>query len=523
MTTSTRVSAVRAVAVRPADLYGELDTERLEIIALSGADHERLAGRLDLDPEVAALAVRAAAEGAAGWAWAVRERREAVDGLRRVHATTWSADEQPLHLVDVSAVSAVSTVSPVGAVLSDRPFRLLLRWTNAGEAPVVLASARVVWAGEGFLVEERVEVGGPEGSAELTFDEERTLPVGPAELVVTVYRADGASSVFRRGVYVLPSNPLSLALGPAGATVTGSWSVRGDYRPESDTFLTECRLTVANGDGAPVSMNRRLVWEFWDGAVGTGTLVEAGTIDWPSGISVGAYGVWGGTVWFSSPRGSGVFGTFERKEDLALSIRMTASDGRVVRGDITARVLLAYGVNIIKVGDFGAQEHADLYAAVDEMQRVYERRDITLRGVDRRIIGNALAGGYPTIDSEDEFRDLLEDWSVPNDFVDVYVVQDFNWSTFNGFAGDIPGPASKGGRRDGVAVEKTGYTDGAGVRRLSVTTLAQLIGHEVGHYLGLEHQETTSNLMRSNTGVRGPELDYAQYRTMFPHGFMVFE
>jgi hypothetical protein len=185
--------------------------------------------------------------------------------------------------------------------------------------------------------------------------------------------------------------------------------------------------------------------------------------------------------------------------------------------------MLAFGVNIIKVGDFGSAEHTDLYDAVDRMRQIYERRDITLRGVNRHIINNSLAGGSTVLDSENEFRDLLEDWSVPNDFVDVYVVQQFNWGGFNGFAGDIPGPASKGGREDGVAVDKTGFTDpSSGTRRLNVAVLAQLIGHEVGHYLGLSHQETSNNLMRSNTGDRGPDLDYNQYRTMFPHGYMVF-
>jgi len=202
---------------------------------------------------------------------------------------------------------------------------------------------------------------------------------------------------------------------------------------------------------------------------------------------------------------------------------MTAVDGRAIQGEITARVLLAYGVNIIKVGDFGAQEHVDLYDAVDRVRQIYERRDITLRGINRYIINNALAGSNTILNDEDEVRDMWEDWSVPNDFVDVYVAQDFQWSSYNGYAGGIPGPASKGGRSDGVAVEKTGFTDASGTARLDAATLAQLIGHEVGHYLGLPHLETTNNLMRSNTGNRGPDLSYDQYRLMFPHGFMKYE
>ena len=111
---------------------------------------------------------------------------------------------------------------------------------------------------------------------------------------------------------------------------------------------------------------------------------------------------------------------------------------------------------------------------------------------------------------------------MPNDFVDVYVVQELPVVDVQRLAGDIPGPASKGGTKDGVAVDKTGFTDASGAARLDVTTLAKLIGHEVGHYLGLSHVDRLGRLMRPNTGVRGTTLTYDEYRKMFPHGFMVF-
>ena len=511
---STSVLRARSLAAMPSDRYGEIDTERLELLALRAIDAKELTRRLDVDPSVAELALRSGEDWVQDWRVLVREQPELVGDLRLIHGHGYHAGEAPLHVVDVVAD---------GPVLSDTPFTLVVHHQNGGEAPVVLVSVAVTWAGEPFVVEQLLDGDKGDGRVEVRFGDEQTLPVGPAELVVTIHREDGAQSTFRRGVYVLPANPLALSLGPAGARVTGSWSARGDYLPASDTFLTECEITIANGDGGGVAMNRRVSWEFWDGGVGAGTRVESGSFDWPSAITVGAHGVWRGTCWFSSPRHSPIFDTYDRKEDLALSIRMTAADGRSISGAITARVLLAYGVNIIKVGAFGAQEHVDLYDAVDRMRQIYERRDITLRGVNRHIIADAQAGSYPILNSEDEIRDLWEEWSVPNDFIDVYVAQDFQWSTFNGLAGDIPGPASKGGRKDGVAAEKTGFTDASGTARLDVATLAQLIGHEVGHYLGLPHLEDANNLMRSNTGNRGPDLNYDQYRLMFPHGFMRYE
>ncbi|MEP6503143.1 MAG: hypothetical protein ABJD97_07435 [Betaproteobacteria bacterium] len=514
--TGTRATGARRIATLPAGRFGASDTPSFTLSRLSEAGSAAFLKRARVSPAASKL-LRAAIAPRPPVALAALARshpRHSAD-FQRVYAMTYGADETPLHIVDVAP--------RVGHVPSNLPFALEVEYQNAGEQAVVVASVTVLWAGEPFTVETELK-GHDKRSDRLVveFGREQTLPVGQAEFHVALYRADGAQASFRRTVFVLPSNPLSLSVAPAGATVTGTWSARGDYHPENDTFVTDIQVTIANGDAASVAMGRRVDWEFWDGPVGSGTRIESGNFDLSGAVTVGARDTWGFSLGFSSPRGSGVFGVYDRKEDLAVQITMTANDGRVIRGQITCRVMLAYGVNIIKVGDFGASEHTDLYAAVDKMRQVYEQRDITLRSVGRYIINNSLAGGYTVLDSENEYRDMLEDWSVPNDSVDVYVVQQFNWGGYNGYAGDIPGPASKGGRKDGVAVDKTGFTDATGTRRLDSTTLSMLIGHEVGHYLGLSHLEDTNNLMRSNTGNRGPDLNYDQYRTMFRHGFMVY-
>ena len=501
----------------PANFYGIHNSEPFAQIKLGRVDKALLQERLRLTPkQLQALLAEDKRNNLL-----TRDRLKEIRGLsktalHRLKHRLLFDDDRGIYIDDVTAEDSY--------VFSDRPFRLKVQFKNQGEGSAALASVTVLWSGQSFTVEKELTAEeAQQGVAIVDFSKLRTLPVGHVQFMVALYRTDGAQASFQKSFWVLPSNPLSLSLSPAGATVTGTWSARGDYVEASDRFVTEVTVTIANGDSSPVTLNRSADWGFWDGGVGSGTKIESGTLDWGRPITVPAFGIWTGSASFSSPNGSGIYNVYHRKEDMALQIQMTATDERRPAGEITCRVMLAFGVNIIKVGDFGAQEHADLYDAVDQMRQIYEQRDITLRGVGRYILNNSLAGGFTVLDSENEFRDMLERWSVPNDWVDVYVIQQFNWGGFNGFAGNIPGPTSKTGREDGIAGDKTGFTDASGTARLNTAVLSQLIGHEIGHYLGLDHVSTSNNLMLANTGSRGPNLDYDQYRIMFGHGFMVFQ
>ncbi len=405
-------------------------------------------------------------------------------------------------------------------IMSDRPFTLEVEFAYCGDTRPEFIAIVIEWAGKTFVREKMLTNKEAEsGRVEVRFGREQSLPPGPSVFRASLFARDGRQARFRTTCMVLPSNPLTMHLAPRIDYVTGSYSARG-VRESGNVFKTRISITISNGDSTSASINRAMSWAFWDGGVG-GTLVESGTYTWGSSITVPAYGTWTGNITVNSPSGSGIHGRYNSKEDMTIDIGFTASDGRSINDTITARVMVGFGMNITRVGaeSFTSTEYSDLYDAVDVTQEIYEARDVTYTGISRRHITDANAGSYTIINSLNEGYNLFNDWSGPNNnYIDVFIVHDHT-TGFDGLAGDVPGPTSHAGSRSGVWADKTGTVDSLGNARLDIDYLGMLIGHEVGHYLGLPHVTLANNLLLSNSGRNDTDLTYDQYRLIIGYGW----
>lgn len=120
--------------------------------------------------------------------------------------------------------------------------------------------------------------------------------------------------------------------------------------------------------------------------------------------------------------------------------------------------------------------------ALQTVRDLYGQVNLGVRTLFWRRIGMAEAGNYTIITDRPEAVDLTDDFSGPNDGIDVFFVQSIlnagGWST-------TPGPCDKD-EKD----EMTGA-----VIELSSGILGILTAHEVGHYLGLQHWTTITNVM----------------------------
>lgn len=122
--------------------------------------------------------------------------------------------------------------------------------------------------------------------------------------------------------------------------------------------------------------------------------------------------------------------------------------------------------------------------AIQVTRDVYAQASLGVRRLYWRRIGAAEAGNYTIITNGAEATDLTDDFSGPNDGIDVFWVQ----SVLNagGFS-NSDGPCDKDAKdeRTGAVLEVSGSRRFTGV----------LLAHEVGHYLGLGTGPSSNNLM----------------------------
>lgn len=168
-------------------------------------------------------------------------------------------------------------------------------------------------------------------------------------------------------------------------------------------------------------------------------------------------------------------------------------------------------LNLIRVGaeQFTFADLQEIDTAVQNMRKIYAQVSLAVGRVLHWQISNAEANGYEDIDSDDEASNLTDDWSVPNDALDVFLVLTYAGITIGLSAVDGPcNKEAKGMNGCVVAIE-----DSADITGL-------VLAHEAGHYLGLSHVDDYTNLMNPSV-PNGGSLTNSQGTNMRDHCFVI--
>jgi hypothetical protein len=181
-------------------------------------------------------------------------------------------------------------------------------------------------------------------------------------------------------------------------------------------------------------------------------------------------------------------------------------------------------LNLIRVGFDSLTEderritEQKIDAAVQFARDLFASVDLGIGRVRRYSITAAEANGLQYLESTCDAALLTYEWSVPIDAVDVFFVLSYDGDC----GGDCLGVSAISGSCDKNACDAADCDclTGSVIDISSLPLMKQVLPHEVGHYLGLDHASDLGNLMHPVAAEAFTALTCAQGSKLRSHCFV---
>jgi hypothetical protein len=424
--------------------------------------------------------------------------REAVDVLRRA---TYAQ-------IPAKAMIKKITTEPA-RVFSGRPFQIKVSFIDS-RARARLVSLRAESLDYSIhrvreLIRGEIRLG-------TIVEKMPSMIPGFVELEVKIYDNAGRMDMVRVPLIVFPSNPFVALFSPSGRTLRLS-SGAASYDEASDSFNDNTNFFLINGNSNAVTLSSIISDQTTDQS---NNIIDSGSFDLGNPIVVPAFGTVTGWYNISYPKGNNVYNRLKSKEEVrtTYSLKLQAAGAAPFTSQLTWRALLGPRINIIRVGaeNFTSAQRQRINDGISFARSIYEQVDFTIGDpVDRWIISVAEAGSRLVIDDGGEAKDLTEEWTVPNDKIDVFISLDIKdasgWSP-------IGGPCDK---------DASGWSGSVIDIEGDSSYFGNSLAHEMGHYMGLDHVSDPDNFIGNNGDSDSKTgITVAQGNTMKGHCFVRF-
>ena len=348
---------------------------------------------------------------------------------------------------------------------------------------------------------------------------------GKIEIRSALYSEHGGASKFDTSISALPSNPIWMNVSPSTFSAIGEGPAH--YNSQENRFYCYANMEVTNGFSHNVVLGPKVTAVVTDGGAQKDNFsffIGTTVIPPHSTRTLGVYMTFGGNT----------YDVFKNFGDVTIRLTLQTTQGDISASHVwaaMAQVKLALNF----VGNFSSTTCNQLQSLVDnEASAIYEQQNMYIsesgqfflpssngdfnRYRDIRMDDNK---DHDCTSGSDEADDLRDDWSSPNDsWLDVWLVETLSGPACSANVGGfspVDGPRGKGGDNSGVIIKMSSANIGtSGGRNL----MALIIAHEVGHFLGLNHNSDNANFMAPSTNGSNSAITHGQYTTVTDHDFV---
>jgi hypothetical protein len=172
-------------------------------------------------------------------------------------------------------------------------------------------------------------------------------------------------------------------------------------------------------------------------------------------------------------------------------------------GQVNRLALPHFHVNLVRIGSdqFTTSDKDELDLSIITIRSIYGAQGFGVARIEHWGVATSDAGGLDTPTTKGDLKQITQNWTIDNDGIDVFIPHNFSVPSGPGILlgySAIGGTCSNKDKTTGLS-GATGGLWGTLCGAFQGSALAQtgrVLAHEMGHYLGLFHQNgDPTNLM----------------------------